>query len=54
MRRVRGRARKRPTKTYPHPENLWDTYLDFREERRELSPLCPEVCGACPREGVTS
>ena len=44
----------RPSQTYPHPENLWDTYLDFREERRELSPLCPEVCGACPREGVTS
>ena len=28
--------------------------LDVREERHELSPLCPEVGGACPREGVTS
>ena len=38
----------------PPPQTRARLLLDFREERRELSPLCPEVCGACPREGVTS
>ena len=38
----------------PTPKTCERLILDFREERRELSPLCPEVCGACPREGVTS
>ena len=41
-------------KLIPTPKTCERLLLDFREERRELSPLCPEVCGACPREGVTS
>ena len=54
MRRVRGGRASGTPKLIPTPKTCERLLLDFREERRELSPLCPEVCGACPREGVTS
>ena len=41
-------------KTYPHPSRSGDNACGFRDGRRELSHLCPETCGACPRTGVTA
>ena len=49
----RGKAppsRKSRKLILPPPE-LWDTALGFRDGRHELSHLCPETSGACPRLG---
>jgi|GEM_PF-1986380 len=41
-------------KTYPHPSPPGDNALGFRDGRHELSHLCPEASGACPRLGCDS
>jgi hypothetical protein len=41
-------------KTYPRPFRLSDNGFGFRGGRHELSHLCPETSGACPRVGCDS
>jgi len=49
----RGKAprRTKSRKLILPPFDPWETSLGFRDGRHELSHLCPEASGACPRVG---
>ena len=45
------RSIKKISQTYPRLSAPSDNALGFRDGRHELSHLCPETSGACPRIG---